>query len=178
VLEASYIVRRLRPLARNVTKRQVKAPKLHFLDTGLLCYLLGISSPEHLVHHPLRGAVFETWVASEIVKARASAGLERGLHFYRDRKGVEVDLVVDEDGWYTAVEIKSGRTIASDFFRNLDLFARRAGSTPVRSVLVHAGEASGTRHGTRLVPWHDVASTAARIRPAGTILSTPSPARR
>jgi predicted AAA+ superfamily ATPase len=60
VLEASYIVRRLWPLARNVTKRQVKAPKLHFLDTGLLCYLLGISSPEHLVHHPLRGAVFET----------------------------------------------------------------------------------------------------------------------
>jgi len=154
VLEASHIVSRLPPLTTNLTKRQVKTPKLHFLDTGLVCYLLGVTSPDQLAHHPLRGAVFETWVVSEIMKARASKGLQRGLHFTRDRKGNEVDLVIETGDRLLAVETKSGQTIASDFFRGLDLFEKRAGAASVTKVLVHGGDAAHDRHGTRLVPWN------------------------
>ncbi len=70
VLEASYIAFRLRPFVANPNKRLVKTPKLFFYDTGLLCCLLGIRHPEQIRTHPLRGAIFETWVASEILKAR------------------------------------------------------------------------------------------------------------
>ena len=49
-------------------------PKLHFYDTGLVCWLIGIRTPEQLRTHPLRGAIFETWVVSEIVKHRMNLG--------------------------------------------------------------------------------------------------------
>jgi hypothetical protein len=68
VLEASYICFRLPPYYRKLSKRLVKTPKLHFYDSGLACYLLGIRSPDELRHHPLRGAIFESWVLSEMVK--------------------------------------------------------------------------------------------------------------
>ena len=68
VLEASYVVRRLPPFARNLGKRLVKTPKLHLLDSGLACYLLGIRTPDELRHHPLRGAIFESWVVAEITE--------------------------------------------------------------------------------------------------------------
>lgn len=74
VLETSFLCHRLSPWHRNVRKRTIKAPKLHLLDSGLMCFLLGIRSPTQLAAHPLRGAVFETCVVSEIDKARANAG--------------------------------------------------------------------------------------------------------
>jgi hypothetical protein len=74
VLEAGYVVWRLPPLHANLGKRLVKTPKLHFLDSGLVCWLLGIQSPSQLRDHPLRGAMFETWVASEVLKARLHRG--------------------------------------------------------------------------------------------------------
>ena len=63
--------------------------------TGLVCYLLGIRSSEQLRDHPLRGFVFETWVASEVVKSRLNAGQTPALSFFRDRRGREVDVVED-----------------------------------------------------------------------------------
>jgi predicted AAA+ superfamily ATPase len=77
VLEASFIAFRLPPLYANIGKRLVKMPKLHFHDTGLVCWLLGIRDSGQLRSHPLRGAIFETWVVSEIVKHRTNRG-ERG----------------------------------------------------------------------------------------------------
>ena len=78
VLEASYLLHRLPPWHRNLKKRLTKAPKLHFIDSGLLCHLLGIRSVEALRHHPLRGAIFESWVVSEVLKARRNVGLSPG----------------------------------------------------------------------------------------------------
>src|SRR5207302_1267549 len=91
VLEASFVAFRLPPFHSNVSKRLVKTPKLHFYDTGLVSYLLGIRSPDELRAHPLRGPIFESWVASEVVKARVHRGLPPNLFFFRDRKGAELD---------------------------------------------------------------------------------------
>jgi len=93
VLETAYVVFRLPPFHSNLKKRLVKTPKLHFYDAGLLCFLLGIRSPDQLINHPMRGAIFESWAVSEIMKMRAHHGLAMDLFHFRDRKGAEVDLV-------------------------------------------------------------------------------------
>ena len=69
---------------RNSNKRLVKSPKLYFLDTGLLCYLLQIQNPADLISHAARGAVFETWVGSEALKNFYKRGAEPDIYFWRD----------------------------------------------------------------------------------------------
>ena len=96
VLEASYVVFRLPAFHRNLHKKAVKVPKLFFYDSGLMCWLLGIREPEQIRTHPLRGQIFETWVASEIIKHRTNSGERRGMNFYRDHNGAEVSLVIPE----------------------------------------------------------------------------------
>ena len=95
VLETSFLCHRMPAWRRNVRKQAIKAPKLCFVDTGLMYFLLGIRSPDQLATHPLRGAVFETWVASEIYKARANLGHVAALSHYRETRGPEVDLLVE-----------------------------------------------------------------------------------
>ena len=97
VLEASYLVLRLPPYHQNIGKRLVKTPKLYFLDAGLAAWLAGIRAPAQLHTHALRGALFETWVVSEVVKAFAHCGRSTPLFFWHDSTGLEVDLV-----WETA----------------------------------------------------------------------------
>jgi predicted AAA+ superfamily ATPase len=158
VLEASYVVSRIQPWYGNVTSRLVRAPKLQFVDSGLHAWLLGVRDPAHLRQHPLRGAIFESWAVSEIAKSRLNAGLPPDLHFFRDHKGLEVDLLVGRGLDRIAVEIKSGATVASDWFGPLQR-ARQvlAAATPpvqVRPILVYAGEREETRHGIRVIPWN------------------------
>ena len=157
VLETSFVAFRLPPFHANVTTRLVKTPKLHFYDSGLLCALLGIRSPDHLREHPLRGAVFETWVVSEVLKARVHRGLPPALSFFRDRKGAEVDLILEADRDLVAVETKSARTVVSDFFAGFDALAGAARSgrrTPaLRRVLVYGGDRREERTGAIVLPW-------------------------
>jgi predicted AAA+ superfamily ATPase len=157
VLEASYVAWRLPPFHSNLGKRLVKTPKLHFLDSGLVCYLLGIRSPDQLREHPLVGFVFETWVAAEILKARINRGLPASLSFYRDRKGVEVDLLVELGRSLLAVETKSSRTVVAEFFVGLqavsDALAVRGASPSVKRFVVYGGTETQRRSGVTVVPW-------------------------
>ncbi len=176
VLEAGYLAFRLRPHHRNLGKRLIKTPKLYFFDTGLLCYLLGIREPDQLRHHPLRGAIFENWVVSEVYKTRVHAARQPDLFFHRDRKGHEVDLLVDRGAQLTAVEIKAGQTVAADFFAGLDRFADRFTdeATALESVLVYGGELSQRRSNARVLPWADLDGFDwVRTAPTGT--GTPHP---
>ena len=94
-LETTFICYTLRPHFKNFNKRITKAPKVYFHDTGLLCYLLRIKSTDQLSLHPLRGAIFENWVISEIMKHYSNTGQEEPLYFWRDQHGHEIDLVID-----------------------------------------------------------------------------------
>jgi hypothetical protein len=161
VLEASFIAFRLPPLHRNLTKRLVKTPKLYFYDTGLLCWALGIRSPAQLDTHPLRGAIFECWVVSEIVKQYTHRGLVPRLSFFRDQKGHECDLVIEQGHRLVAVEIKSGQTVASDVFAALsrvldDLRAGPGGTVPIAPVVIHAGSDSLARTAAHQLSWQDI----------------------
>lgn len=164
LLETSFLVHRLPPFHANVGKRLVKMPKLYFLDTGLACYLLGIRSADELVHHPLRGALFETWVVSEILKARLHDGLAAGLSFYRDSRGRELDLLVETKKGLSGVEVKSGSTVASDFFRPLNDVALEKGIVSAgglsRRFLVYGGDDRQKRSDATVVPWSEVAGIA------------------
>ena len=155
VLEASFIAFRLLPFHANLRKRLVKMPKLHFHDTGLACWLLGIRTPDQLRTHPLRGALFETWVVSEIVKHRRNRGETGGLSFYRDRHAAEVDLVVETPERLTLVEAKSARTASPGLFDGLRRVSDRITqpSRPCDGFLVYGGEESLTRSDAKLVPW-------------------------
>ena len=157
VLETSLLVFRLPPWHRNLKKQLVKAPKLHFLDAGLACHLLGIRSPEQLRHHPLRGAIFESWCVSEVYKARAHRGLSADLFYFRDHKGLEVDLVVETGDAVLLGEMKSGATIAGDFFGPLTRLAGLLGKTgdwrPVRQIVFYGGVERQRRNDALALPW-------------------------
>ncbi len=153
VLEASFIVLLLRPHHRNFNKRVIKSPKLYFLDTGLLCYLLRIRSPEQLVVHAARGAIFECFVIAELYKRALHAGRPPDLYFWRDATGHEVDLLVDHGDHQVPVEIKSGQTVAPDFFKGLDYWRTLATDPTGPAALIYGGDRSYHRRGVAVYAW-------------------------
>ena len=115
VLQASGVVRLLRPFWSNATKRLTKTPKLYFTDTGLACHLLGWSSPETLRRGAMAGHVFETFVVGEIIKSYLNAGGDaRNVHFYRDARQREIDLIIQEGRVLHPVEIKTSATVTRE----------------------------------------------------------------
>jgi hypothetical protein len=158
ILEASFILFLVPPYFRNFNKRLVRTPKLYFYDTGLLCALLGIEKKEHLELHPQRGSIFENAVAAELVKERLHAGREPNLFFWRDRSGFEIDFLIEKDHALDAVEVKSGKTVLSEFFRCLHRWREIAGAAAGRSCLVYGGDESFVREGHVIVPWRKAAS--------------------
>lgn len=152
VLQASGIIRLLRPWHANLGKRLVKAPKLYFMDTGLACFLLGVHKTEHLTGHPLRGALFETFVVAEACKQRAHAGLADDLWFYRDNHGNEVDLIIGGVPELAAWEVKSSMTVSSEFFKGLTHFEAVVPSLKSKSLL-YAGGSGLVRNNVNVVPW-------------------------
>lgn len=106
VLETSGLVHLLTPYHANVTKRLVKSPKLYFLDTGLCAWLTGWSSPATLEAGAASGAMLETWVVGELLRSWWHQGRAAPFHFYRDRTGAEVDLLIVQDDVIHPVEIK------------------------------------------------------------------------
>lgn len=160
VLEASFIVRRVPAWHRNIRKQRIKAPKIHMLDSGLACYLLGIRSPGELRNHPLRGAIFESWVVSEITKYAMHAGTDDRMFHYRDAARLEVDIILDNVPTPIAVEVKSGQTWSPDFARSLNTLARATPGDITRRV-VYGGLESGQREGgVELVSWTDLPARA------------------
>ena len=156
VLEASYLVFRLPPHHANFNKRLVKAPKLYFYDVGLACWLLGIHTSQQLRAHPLRGALFETWVMAELFKSRLNGGLRPRLSFWRDSNGNEVDALVEQETRLMPVEIKAGATVAHDFFKGIEKWCALAGDLAADPLLVYGGEVSYVQRGIRVAAWRDI----------------------
>ena len=151
ILEASYIVFRLPPYFANIRKRLIKTPKLYFYDVGLASYLLGILNSDQIATHPLRGPLFENAAIAEAVKHYFNRGRRANLFFYRDMRGLECDLLYENGNGIGAMEIKSGATIASDWFKNLDQISKTL--PRVRSkALVYGGADRQTRQRGQVVP--------------------------
>jgi len=152
LLEASYVVFLLRPWHVNISKRQIKSPKLYFHDVGLASYLLGAENETHINRHPLRGNLFENLVIIEALKYRYHRGRRSNLYFWRDGKGNEIDLLIERGPDVTAVEIKAGATINRDFFKGLHAFAARLTPPPRVCALVYGGTERQQRSGVTIWP--------------------------
>lgn len=167
VLETSFICFHLPAWHANLRKRLVKAPKLHFYDTGLVCHLLGIQTPQQLRNHPSRGAIFETWAASELLKQRHHRGLQPAAHHYREVAGLEVDLMMQDGLQVLLAEAKSGMTLDSSFLGPLlEAKARLQPAIPgsaLSCALIHGGDASQQRMDVRIVPWRQIEDLAPAV---------------
>ena len=133
VLEASSQVMLLEPYFCNPTRRMIKKPKLYFRDTGLLCFLLGLESPAALTASPLSGAVWETFVLGQIVRARAATGSAGQVFFWRDAHGTEVDFLIEQNGRVRLIEAKWAEAVGEPravkpLLTVRDLFGDRAAS--------------------------------------------------
>ncbi|MFZ5368379.1 MAG: ATP-binding protein [Spirochaetota bacterium] len=134
VLEQGNIIYKLRPYFANLGKRLIKSPKIYILDSGLLCYLLNIFNPSVLSLHPLRGQVFESFVVTELLKERYNQGLPDNLYYYRDQRGLEVDLIIDEGTQLILGEIISAATFHPDFLSSL-IKVQKLLNKPCRNIL-------------------------------------------
>jgi predicted AAA+ superfamily ATPase len=138
ILESSYIVYLLKPHYKNFNKTIVKRPKIYFYDTALVCSLMGIRTEDQLDLNPAKGAIFENMVINEFVKNCTNSGSEINLYYWRDKTGHEIDLIVDNFPDLLPIEIKSGKTINSEFFKNLIYWMKLSGNN--KAQLLYGGD--------------------------------------
>ena len=153
ILEASFIIYLLKPHYKNFSKRLVKQTKLYFFDTGLLCSLLDIQNPIQLNSHYLRGNIFESYIVTEYIKMRYHAGLVPNAFFWRDSTGHEIDLLLEEGENFKAIEIKSGETINSDFFKGLTYFGNLSKLSNENRFLIYGGLKNYRRTAAKVLSW-------------------------
>ena len=156
VLQASFIVHVMPPHFSNFSKRIIKSPKLYFLDTGLLCYLLRIRNAEDVLFNSMKGQIFENFVFLEFYKFFANIGEIPPLYFWRDRTGHEIDFIIDTGKKLIPVEAKSGETIVNYFFDGLNYFKSldKDENISKTGILINGGDAFYIRNGNLALPWY------------------------
>lgn len=159
VLEQSFIIFFLQPHHRNFRKRLVKMPKLYFYDTGLASYLLGLETQKQLQTHYLRGGLFENFVIAELMKFRVHRGKEPQLYFWRDKAGHEIDCLIDQAGKLFPIEIKAGKTVSSEYFKNLIYFNALSGNSPSHASVITGGDENQARKHGNIVSWKTISAT-------------------
>ena len=140
VLEATYQVIVLRPYFANVGKRLVKTAKVYFTDVGTLCYLAGLRDPGHAAAGPLRGAIMETAVLSEIVKTLTHRGMDPQVYFWRTSAGTEVDFVIETGGKLVPVEVKLSATPRAAMASSIRILQKDLEKRALPGYVVHPGD--------------------------------------
>ncbi len=154
ILQSSYVIYLLKPYHGNFNKRIIKTPKLYFYDTGVACSLLGISNAAQIATHTAKGPLFENLVVSELLKERFNTGEADNLFYWRDKTGNEVDILIDKAGKLTAMELKAGETVSTDFFKGIEYFSALNTKT-VQKIIVYGGKQEQQRSSGIIVkPWN------------------------
>ncbi|NOY09071.1 MAG: ATP-binding protein [Spirochaetes bacterium] len=156
VLEASFIVYRLKPFYKNYNKRLVKRSKLYFTDTGLVCSLLGIKKQKELDYHFLKGGIFETFIIDEFLKLNYNFGEKYDMYFWRDNHRKELDLILDLGINQFGIEIKAGMTINEKFFDGLKYWKNLTNTPNEQLFLIYGGEENYIRNQINVVSWKNI----------------------
>lgn len=158
ILESSYIIYLLKPFYNNYNKRIIKAPKLYFYDTAIVCSLLGIQNKEQLKSHSSIGALFENMVIIDLLKQRLNNGSQDNLYYWRDKTGNELDVLLDTATSVTAIEIKAGATMNADYQKGLLYFKNIVNDKKViKTIVCYTGSATQKRsNGVEVKPWEKV----------------------
>lgn len=157
ILEASYIVKLVPPYYRNFSKRLTQHPKLYFYDTSLVCQLLNIRSQDELFNHPLRGALFESFIISEFFKYNYNHNETPQIYFWRDAQGHEIDCIIEKN-LITAIpiEIKASKTMSNDFFDGLLDWKKISKQENIESYVVYGGVDSIKREKGHIFSWKNL----------------------
>lgn len=155
LLERSQIIFLMQPYYKNLGKRIVKSPKIYFLDTGLVSYLSGNTNKEIIQNGPMAGALFENFVISEIYKYFCNRGIKPPLYHFRDSQGVEVDLVIEHEGKYLLLEIKSTMSPRKDHASGLEKIVKLL---PTAATLVVCNTKNKTPLSSQVIaiPWLNI----------------------
>lgn len=164
ILETSFIIKLLYPYYRNYNKRVIKSPKLYFYDTALVCSLLGIRTEEELFLHPIKGALFECLMISEIFKYNFNANEKPQIYFWRDVQGHEIDCIVEKSfDQIIPIEIKSGKTITKDFFKGLVDWKDISEQEDAPSYVLYAGNESMELQKGNIFSWNNITDMLQRV---------------
>ncbi len=137
ILETTGEILLIPPFHENFGKRLIKSPKLYFVDSGLACHLLGIETERMLRSSHFHGAIFEGFVASEIVKLQSGAGRRRELYYFRDQQGLEVDFLLPLGGAKLAlIEAKASATVVPRMGESLARLARAVRRYKTQSIVI------------------------------------------
>lgn len=142
ILELMFIIRRLHPYMRNSAKRAVVGmPKLHFVDTGLACHLLGLKKVDTLHTTQFFGGLVENFVFGELMKHATWSEEDVNFYHFRDTARHELDLVIERsDGSVVGVEVKASMTVKPEDFNGLSIFADYAKDKFLHGVLFYSGD--------------------------------------
>ncbi|HEV2916935.1 MAG TPA: ATP-binding protein [Candidatus Babeliales bacterium] len=159
ILEASYIITLLSPFYNNFNKRVIKSPKLYFYDSALVCSLLGIRTAEELLLHPFKGAIFESFVISEMLKYFYNKNELPRLYFWRDAQGHEIDVLIEKSyGITIPVEIKASMTVHDNFYKGIIDWRSISNQSNVSGYIVYAGNENLIRTKGTIFAWHSIAA--------------------
>lgn len=154
LLEAGGLIVLIMPYHVNLGKRLVKAPKCYFLDTGLVCYLVGLKDSDHALQGPMGGALFETWCVAEVYKRLTVWGEERSLYYFRSSDGMEIDLILELGSRCYPIEIKLSSTIDPARLRNLTKWRALRGHRHTTGFVISTAPSTDTvAAGVRNVPF-------------------------
>jgi predicted AAA+ superfamily ATPase len=154
ILEASYMIYFIQPYFENYKKRITKSPKMYFFDTGLLCFLLGITSAEQISSHYAYGHLFENAIITELYKSRTNQGKRPQFWYWKHQHGAEVDLLIQEEGKIKALEIKSSKTYNDRLFSGLKFLQSVAGKHLMKSFCIYGGTSELETEYGFLIPWN------------------------
>ena len=145
LLERVFLIDRLPPWHSNQLSRLVKTPKLHIGDTGLACALLGLDAGQLHRDRARLGPLLETFVFQELRRQASWRETPVTFHHFRDRDGVEVDLVLEQGaGIVGGVEVKASATVTPADFRGLRKLKEAAGERFTSGVVLYDGETSAS----------------------------------
>lgn len=142
VFRQLFLVQTIEPWASNRLNRLVKTPKLHFLDSGLLATLLGLSMDNLAAQRKTYGAVLESFVVAEVAKLASATNDEWTFCHYRDKDQVEVDLVIENAaGEVVGIEVKAAASVTESDFAGLHKLASACGKHFRCGLVLHDGDA-------------------------------------
>ena len=153
ILKTSFIIYTLRPYHKNYNKRVIKSPKLYFYDTGLACALMNIRSKEELNIHFAKGALFENFVITEMMKKDFNQAKRGNFYYWRNSSGNEIDLLIDRGMKIYPFEMKASRTVQSKFSKGLNYFNEISENPSSQSFLIYGGDEKQERSYGNVIGW-------------------------
>jgi uncharacterized protein len=157
LLETSYIVFTLKPWHKNFSKRLMKSPKMYFYDTGLVSFLLGIASEDELILSSYKGALFENFAVTELLKAHLNRGVSRNFFYWRDSNGNEIDLIIERGSTIQVIEMKASETVKPEYIKGLHYLDTHLTQMRATHFLLNTMNASQPRSNETILSWKDAA---------------------